>query len=113
MRAGLLDRRILIEAPSTAVDATYGTSTNVWTTVATVWASVNDVLMGKPGGSEHTAREVGMNVRPCRVLIRYRADVTTAMRITLLDRNRVMQITSVAEFGRREATELMCEEYSS
>ena len=108
-----MNRRVLIEAPSTAVDATYGTSTNTWTTVATVWASVNDVLQAKPGGSEHTAREVGMNVRPCRVLIRYRADVTTAMRITLLDRNRVMQITSVAEFSRREATELMCEEYSS
>ena len=109
MRPGQLDRRLLIEQKSVTRDAAFGSEVVTWVPLATVWCSANDVLQPK---AEATKQDIRVHTRPCRVLIRYRGDVTTDMRATLIDRGRVMQITSVAEFGRREATELMGEAYS-
>ena len=112
MNPGQLNRRLLIEQKSVTRDPAFGSEVVTWTTVATVWGSALDVLQAKVGGGEQVKQDIRLHTRPCRVLIRYRADITTDMRVTLIDRSRVMQIVSVAEFGRREATELMCEEYT-
>lgn len=112
MRIGKLDRRLLIEYKSVARDPAFNSEVITWLPLATVWANAEDVLRASPGGGEQVKQDIRVHTRPCRVFIRYRADITTDMRVTLLERNRVMQITSIAEFGRREATELMCEEYT-
>lgn len=112
MNIGQLTRRLLIEQKSVTRDSGFGSEVITWVPLATVWCSALDVLNPKNGGDERIKEGVRTLTRPCRVLIRYRADVTTDMRVTLVDRSRVMQITSMAEIGRAEALELMCEEYS-
>ena len=112
MKIGKLDRRLLIERKSVTRDTAFGSEIVTWVAVATVWANAEDVLRATPGGGEQVKQDIRVHTRPCRVLIRYRSDITTDMRVTIVERARVMQITSIAEFGRREATELMCEEYT-
>ncbi len=109
MRLGQLDRRMLIEQKSVTRDPAYGSEVVTWVELATVWCSPYDVLNKL---SEEVSQGIRVQTRPCRVLIRYRNDLTTDMRVTLVDRSRVMQITSVAEIGRREGIELLCEAYS-
>ena len=107
--AGLLDRRVLIERPLRTPDD-YGQGTLAWQAVATVWASVVDQLL-------FNAAEGGKDLRqatlPTRVRIRYRNDITTDMRLTIVDRSRVMQIISISELGRADGLEMMAENYST
>ena len=111
--AGELDRRIRIERKNVTRDPHYGSEVVTWATLATLWANVEDQLISSRGGSE--TLEQGLRVRstPVRVRVRYRSDISTDMRVVLIDRTRTLQITSIAEIGRRERTELMCEEYSA
>lgn len=111
MIAGKLDRRLLIEEKTVTRDPGYNSEVITWVPVATVWASVRDELSGSQEG---TTNDVRVLTRPCRVWIRWRADVCTTMRATLLgDSERVMQIVGMAEIGRREGLELRCEAYST
>jgi len=110
MRAGALDRRVLIERKSVTRDA-YGAEVIAWTTVATVSASALDDL-GSKSGMESVRQGIRVLEKLTRVVIRYRADITSDMRVTLIDRSRVLQIVSIAEIGRREGTELMCMEFT-
>ena len=50
---------------------------------------------------------------PTRVQIRFRSDINTAMRATILGRNRVMQILSIAEIGHGVGLDMICENYST
>ena len=106
------DRRLLIEQKSVARDAAFGSEVITWTTLAQVWGSALDVLNTKKSGGEHIVEDMRVYMQPCRVVIHYRADITTDMRVTLTDRSRVMQIVSVAEIGRRKFLELMCEAFT-
>jgi SPP1 family predicted phage head-tail adaptor len=109
--AGTLDRRILIERPVRVSDE-YGSGTvTTWQTVATVWASVLDYLLFNSG--EGVVGELRQRVLPTRVRIRYRTDITTDMRITILDRSRMLQIVSISEIGRGDLLEMMAENYST
>ncbi len=111
MMAGKLDRRVLLEAKSITRDPAYNSEVVTWTPVATVWASVRDVLSSS---QESTANDLRLLTQPCRVWIRWRADVCTTLRVTLLgEGSRVMQIVGMAEIGRREGIELLCEKYST
>lgn len=107
--AGELDRRVRIEYRSVTKHPTLGSEVVTWTELATVWARVMDLL---PGKAERMEGDLRMLTRPCTVRIRYRSTVTAEMRIVLLDRDRILQIVSIAEVGRREAMDLQCEEYS-
>lgn len=110
MDIGTLDKRVLIEAKVPTRDAIYNTELSDWVPHATVWASVLDVLNGK---AEATTVGVRLLTRPCRVRMRYLSSINAQMRITVFDDGRVMQIVNLAEIGRREGLQLLCEEYSS
>lgn len=114
MEAGKYDRRILIEHPVIKREQDYGGEKITWAQFDTVWAGVHDVLMAKRGGGEGLVNgDLRLLVRPCKVVIRYRQGITTLMRVKLLDENRLMQIVSIAEVGRKVDLELQCEEFSS
>ena len=108
MNAGDLDRRITIEQ-RVADNSFDGAGSETWESVATVWAQVQDML---PSRGERLADGLNIATRPARVRIRYRDDITAAMRLKMGDR--VMQIVSApAELGRREGLELIVEDYST
>ena len=108
LAAGSLNRLVQIERP--VADPSFdGAGSGSWARVATVWANVQDAL---PSRAERVADGLNIASRPARVRIRYRNDITPAMRIVVADR--IMQIVAgPAEIGNREGLEFMCEDYSS
>lgn len=82
MRAGKLDKRILIQSPPTGQDEETGEPLTVWADFVTdtpdhkVWASITDV-----SGREFLAAEVGQNQVQTKIGIRYRAGVLPSMRV--------------------------------
>jgi len=108
LAAGRLRQRIRIERPQ-ADDSFDGAGSSGWTLVAEVAAEVQDML---PSRGERLADGLNIATRPARVRIRWRDDVTAAMRFVM--GTRVMQIVGgPAELGRREALEFMVETYST
>ena len=112
MKAGKLDREITILhfAESTTQDPLYGTViVTEWLPLATVWAEVQDML---PSRGERLVEGINIARRPCRVRMRYRNDITSAMRIRIGTRE-LRIIAGPAELGRREGLEFMAEELST
>lgn len=100
MRAGRLDRRIVIQKNTPIQDA-LGESTDAWAEVATVWAERNDSRGREFFGSDQVTGEAVTMYR-----IRFRSDVVAAMRI--LDGAEVWDIQSVAGgFRRKEFIEIV------
>lgn len=115
MDAGNLDRRIVIEYTSTGQDD-YGAPVQSWTELATVWAEVTDLSPSRGAEALQQGLQVARNAT--RIRYRYRADVTSAMRIRELGAAdatvRTLQIIAgPAEIGRQEFSEVLCERYSS
>jgi head-tail adaptor len=113
MHIGKLDRPILIETKTEVLDTDYGTGTGTFTygEFFTGFASVRDVLAGS---KEASNQEVRLTKRPVKVVMRYVEGITAGMRVTLQDRDRVLEIvTPPAELGRKEGLEFICEEFSS
>lgn len=112
MDIGPLDRRIRIEQQGTTTDAVYGPQPGSWTTFATLWANVQEVL---PSRGESVQEGIRMAERPARVRTRYVSGVTSAMRVVYLDRgNRVMKIISQpVEIGRKQGIEMMVADFST
>lgn len=112
MDIGKLDRRIRIEQRSTSVDPNYGTPVDTWTTFATLWANVQEVL---PSRSERLADGINIAERPARVRTRYVSGITSAMRVVYLDRSsRVMKIIAQpVELGRKDGLEFMVADFTS
>ena len=120
--SGSLRHRVLIQEP--AVDSAFdGAGSEAWTTVADVWADVQDVL---PSRGERLADGLNIATRPARVRIRYRDDIKANMRVLVGSyiRNdadelewrtaRTAQIVTVpAELGFRDGLEFMVEDYST
>jgi SPP1 family predicted phage head-tail adaptor len=103
-----LDRTITFQRPiaDTSFD---GPGSGTWEDVATVRANVKDMTVAR---AERMAEVVSIASRPATVLIRYRDGITADMRILYGDR--VMQIVAPpAELGRREALQIMTQDYSS
>lgn len=112
---GEMDRRITIEQKVVTRDADYGTEVITWLLLATVWANVQDVL---PSKSDDVKNGLALATNRTRIRFRYRSDVNSSMRILVHGASgaadRVMQIVGgPAEIGRRERTEVVCEEFSS
>lgn len=112
MIAGKLRDRIRIDQRSVTQHADYGTQVVTWAELATVWAEVQDQL---PSRSESIGPDLVLARGPVRVRMRYRADLTSAMRVVELGgRQRTFKIVSPpATLGNREGTEVMCEEFST
>lgn len=100
--------RITIERPiaDTALD---GAGSGTWSAVEeSVAAEVEDKL---PSRGEKLAEGVNVAMRPARVRMRYREDITPNMRFVM--GARIMQIIAgPAEVGNRDEVEFLVEEYN-
>lgn len=109
MDAGLLDRRITFEARQEAQSGPYNRVSVTWVPQVTVWAQVQDML---PSKAESVDNGLSMQNRPCRIRLRYRDDLTSAMRIDYGGR-KLRIVAGPVELGRRDGLEIMAEEYST
>ena len=123
VQAGKLDRQITIERKSVTVDPDYGTEVIAWTPLAVLpgsppvaerfWAEVQDVM---PSRSESVLQGLAVARNQTRIRIRWRADITSAMRVIVHgDADVLYQIVGgPAEIrGRKTMLEMVCERYSS
>ena len=112
MDIGSLDRRIRIERKVSTQDADYGTEVITWTTFATVWANVQEVL---PSRAETQAQGIRIENNPARVRTRWMTGITSDMRVIYLDRgDRQMRIVAgPVEMGRKEGIEMMVENFTT
>lgn len=103
--ASRLKQRITIEQPTESADGAGGT-TRSWSTLATVWAELVPLRSGR--GESLVNRQLTAEVTH-RITIRYRADVTTAMRVSY--GGRVFNIRKVTNVGEAKVTlEMLAEE---
>jgi SPP1 family predicted phage head-tail adaptor len=101
--AGLLDKRITIQAPTVSRNA-LGEPTVAWNAFATVWAGVEPVQ-----GREFWAQQQVQSDVTVRIRMRYLPGVTTAMRVAY--GSRVLDIRSVIDPRERHTElQLMCSE---
>lgn len=101
-RIGRLDTRLVLEASVDTPDGGGG-SIGGWAAIGEIWASVAPVTGGERFVSDALRAQVSH-----RITIRYRADVTTALR--LRDGTRVYRIGAVLGPGRRNRLDLLCSE---
>jgi SPP1 family predicted phage head-tail adaptor len=113
LRRGDLDRRITFQrkpapgedVPNDPMDA----GETPWAVVAKVWAQVQEML---PSRGERLSEGMNLALRPARIRIDYRADITADMRI--IYGTRILQIIAPPiELGRRAALEMMVQDYST
>lgn len=110
MDAGTLDRRITLLARSAGRDPKYNTPSGAWAPVAeNIAANVQDFL---PSKGERVAEGINITSRPVRIRIRYRAGVTSAMRVQFGARTLEI-VAGPAELGRRDGLEFVAQEVSS
>lgn len=105
---GTLRKRVTIEAPQSAKN-TYGEDVRTWVTLATVWAAVEPMLGNKFRGREFFAAGERQSVTNVLITIRYRADVTTAHRITWNGKHYNIQAISNPD-SRNLWLEFLCQE---
>lgn len=105
MDAGKLNRRVTILVSTVDIDPMFKTQKMSWSELATVWAEVQDVL---PSRSEKMVDVVKIASRPCRVRMRRRSDLTSAMRLRIggLD---YRIVAGPAEIDNRTGIEVMAE----
>jgi SPP1 family predicted phage head-tail adaptor len=100
MRAGKLDKVIVLERATTAVDD-YGTPVEAWTEFATVRAQLIQST------TEEFMQTFGMATQTAVVFrIRYLDGITLADRVR--HDGRIFDLKEVKELGRREGLELRC-----
>jgi SPP1 family predicted phage head-tail adaptor len=103
MRAGQLRRQVTIESRTTTKD-TFGQALDTWTMVCTPYADMQPAT-----GREMLAGEALVSQVSSVVEIRYRTDVTAAMRLRYA--GRVLNIEAVIDVEtRHERLHLMCSE---
>lgn len=99
---GSLNRRVTIKAPSTEQDE-IGQPLDVWSDVATVWANIRHA-----NGSETIKADAEASTVKASIRIRYRADITSAMRVH--DGAVVYEIKAVLpDVVTRDSVDLVCE----
>lgn len=104
MRAGKLDRTLLIERQTETVSAA-GTVTTTWANIATVRAELVSNALAENGAAFGEAESVTLLFR-----IRYLDSLTTKDRVTY--EGRACGIVGIIELGRRRGLELRCEAVS-
>lgn len=112
MRAGRLNRRIILQSPGANRDGS-GQDNVTWTTVATVWGAVEPVRGRESADAQKIVSEVDV-----KIIIRHRTDVLPSWRARLSDSatspatTRTFRIIDVIKpRDGRSVIELMCEEY--
>jgi len=102
MQAGRLNRRCLLQSPSTATDE-LGQPIPGWTDVATVWA---DIRM--KSGLESIKAGAPVSVVQASVRIRYRTGINAGMRV-LVDSVPYEVLAVQPDVGGREYVDLVCQ----
>ena len=122
LKACDFNRLITIEYKVVTQDQDYGTEIINWTPLSALPGSpvvaekfpaqVLDVL---PSRAESVQNGLEISRNQTRIRMRYRNDVTSAMRVTVHgDTDVIYQIIGgPAMIGRKEGLELLCEKYSS
>ncbi|MDR7331761.1 phage head closure protein [Roseateles asaccharophilus] len=105
--AGDLDRRVTLLARTLTRDPVYGAQEESWADAATLWAKVEESSTAGEAQARDGQATYG---RPHRVTLRWRAGVTTDMRLRL-DDGRLLQILGASPLGRRKWLELSCVEW--
>lgn len=101
LAAGDLRERVTIQQRAEALDA-IGENTGGWVDLATVWASAEPL-----SGNEYFAAGQQQQTVDVRFRIRYRADVTGAMRVVWRGEPHDIVGPPINVEGRREYLELM------
>ncbi len=106
MRAGRLNKRVMLEQPVTTTDA-YGGTTTTWQEVGTRWAGVEPLR-----GKEFFEAQAAQSEVEVRVVVRYDsaiAGVDATWRVVY--GSRVFEVESAINTGERdEQIEIMCKE---
>ena len=101
MEMGLLRHRVDIQQRSGTLD-TFGQAVQTWTTLFTVWASIEDI-----SGKELLASMAINSEISTHIYIRYRAGITAANRV--LYQGTAYNIQAVVDAtGRKRELHLMC-----
>lgn len=106
MRAGTLDKRVILQSPAGSRDAV-GERTTTWTTVATVWGSINPISARDLIAAGQTQTEITHRVR-----VRYSsalAALDSSWRVMFGSRIFVVLTVRNIEEGNKEF-ELLCSE---
>ena len=103
MRAGDLNRRIIIQRPSSTQDA-WGQQINAWIDVCSVWASLSDI-----SGKEYVSASAERSEISTRIIIRKRSGITAAMRI--IHGDEIYNILAVLNNDRNHLLQLMCKRH--
>lgn len=102
MRPGLLNTRVAVQQQSTTQDA-LGQPVQSWATFATLWANVRHTSGVEAIKSDTIASVVRASIR-----VRYRADLTAAMRV--VHGSTTYNIVAVLpDVGGKEYVDLACE----
>ena len=101
MKAGLLRNRITIQQKVNGKDA-LGQTVDQWVDVCTVRAEIRDV-----SGKEYQNSQAEQVQTDCKILIRYRKDITADMRV--LCNGTYYDIKAVLEDVKRTRLELPCQ----
>jgi SPP1 family predicted phage head-tail adaptor len=99
MRAGKLDRRIVIQNKAEVIDA-YGFRTLSWSTFLTVWS-----MPVQKDGKEQTTDNNRSTDRMVNFRTRYNSTITNEMRV--IWEGNYYKIEDIKELGRREGMILM------
>ena len=102
MKAGSLDRVILIERPGAALSDVFGTKTQTWVMVATMRAQkLSNAIVNQEGARGDTTD----NTITFRT--RWIANVSLECRVSY--EGQVYKIVSIKELGRRVGLDITCE----
>jgi head-tail adaptor len=101
MRAGNLDRVVLIEQPVTAISEA-GTVTQTWATFATVRAQVLQFSLDDREGARGSTTEQSVTFR-----MYWLAGLSLEHRVTY--EGRAFTIKTIKELGRRVGLDVICE----
>lgn len=106
MNAGRLDRKVILEKPTTTRDD-FGQSTQTFTKEAEVWAQRRDI-----SAKETTESDQPVASTRTEWTIRWRSDVreTWQLKTQAPDRVQTFDIVGILELGRREGLRLICEQ---
>lgn len=99
MKAGKLDRRILIQTKTTTRDS-YGAEIISYTTLANVWAEILPV-----SGREYFLAAQFVPEAQLKIRIRYRTDFDETAQI--IYNSTTYDILYIAEIGRQEGVEIL------
>ena len=102
LNSGDLDQRVTVQIPSSSVDA-LGQRVETWTDVCTVWAQATPLR-----GREWFAAGAMQSEAAVRFRLRYRTDVTGAMRLVWRSVPHAIVAEPIDVDGGRHTLEHMC-----